>query len=631
MANDSPPEPNQPPPDRVLTFHQQRLRQMLLVLLLAFTILAGMNLYRMRWINFSADIALFLLFGLALWWCERGKLARAVATTLTTLLLGLGWLALLSQGLYDEAPMSIPVLLVFAGLFSSGRTLVVMTAGGVAILVGLYALHETGMHLSIAQPVGPQRLVIMVMVTLVAGYFVWELSKELRHTLSRLQAEKQALLDAQVQVETLVQRDALTGLPSRALAMDRLEHLLGLARLDGGMVAVLFLDLDNFKTINDSLGHFSGDDLLRQVGKRVSECVRESDTVARISGDEFLILLGELENEDAIVEVVAKVTHTLRRSFEVAGIDILVTASLGIAVAPRDGDSPDVLLRNADTAMYKAKEWGRNTFCFFDNSMNESAVEQLQIAANLRTAMANGELQLYYQPQWDLKTERICGAEALLRWRHPERGFIPPDMFIAIAERSGLIHELGTWVLRKACVEARAWKQQGLNGLLMAVNVSPLQFRRGDIEQDVMRALEFSGLDASALELELTESVLMADTQHLQEILQRLSARGVKIAIDDFGTGYSNLGYLRRFAVHRLKIDQSFVRTMCQDKHDEGLVRAVIEMAHHLDLEVVAEGVEDAQALAKLQAFGCEFGQGYHWSPALPAEAFVAYVRAHGG
>lgn len=628
MAEDPAPPQRPVVPQQVLTFHKQRLRQMLLVLLAAFVVLAAMNMVKQRWINFGADVALFLLYALALWWNERGQLARAVFTTLSTLLVGLAGLALLSQGLYDEAPAAIPVLLVFAGLFSSGRALLMLTLGGIGTLVGLYVLHKTGVHLSVAQPVGPQRLVIMTMITTVTAYFVWEFSRELRRTLAQLEAEKQALLDSQVQVETLAQRDTLTGLPNRALAMDRLEQLLGLARLDSGMVAVLFLDLDNFKTINDSLGHFSGDDLLRQVGKRVSECVRESDTVARISGDEFLILLGELQDEDAIVEVVAKVSHALRQPFVLSGIEILVTASLGIAVAPRDGDATDMLLRNADTAMYKAKELGRNTFCFFDSSMNESAVEQLQIAANLRAAMANGELQLYYQPQWNLATGRICGAEALLRWQHPERGFIPPDKFIAVAERSGLIQELGTWVLRRACVEARAWKQQGLEGLLMAVNVSPLQFRRGDIEQDVARALEFSGLEASALELELTESVLMADTQHLQEVLQRLSEKGVQIAIDDFGTGYSNLGYLRRFAVHRLKIDQSFVRNMCQDKHDEGLVRAVIEMAHHLELEVVAEGIEDAQALAKLQAFGCEFGQGYHWSPALPAEAFVAYVRA---
>lgn len=628
MLEDPAPPQRQVVPQQVLTFHKQRLRQMLLVLMAVFFIIGAMNLVRQRWAPFWAEVALFVLFGQALWWSEHGKLARAVFTTLGTLLVGLGGLALLSQGLYDEAPIAIPVLLVFAGLFSSNRVLLLLTMGNVGILIALYVLDQTGLYPSVATPVGPQRLVLMTLITLVTGYFVYALSNELRRTLAHLEAEKQALLDAQVQVETLAQRDTLTGLPNRALAMDRLDHLLGLARLDGGMVAVLFLDLDNFKTINDSLGHFSGDDLLRQVGSRVAECVRESDTVARISGDEFLILLGELQNEDAIVEVVAKVSHALRRPFELGGIEILVTASLGIAVAPRDGETTDVLLRNADTAMYKAKEQGRNTFCFFDNSMNASAVEQLQIAASLRTAMASGELQLYYQPQWNLATGRICGAEALLRWQHPERGFIPPDKFIAVAERSGLIHELGTWVLRKACVEARAWKQQGLNGLLMAVNVSPLQFRRGDIEQDVARALEFSGLDASELELELTESVLMADMQHLQEVLQRLSARGVQIAIDDFGTGYSNLGYLRRFAVHRLKIDQSFVRNMCQDKHDEGLVRAVIEMAHHLELEVVAEGVEDAAALAKLQAFGCEFGQGYHWSPALPADAFVAYVRA---
>ena len=444
----------------------------------------------------------------------------------------------------------------------------------------------------------------------------------------QLESEKRALLASHARIEVLAQRDSLTGLPNRTLAGERLAFLLQHARRNGGMVAVMFLDLDNFKTINDSLGHAAGDDLLCQVAAKLRSCVRESDTVARVSGDEFLILLGELQDEDAIVAVVAKVTHLLGQPFALNGVDVLVTASLGIAVSPRDGEAPEVLLKNADLAMYQAKDAGRNTFCFFDPSMNESVTEHLHIAAGLRTALANDAFELHYQPQFDLRSGAIVGAEALLRWRHPELGYIPPGKFIPVAERSGLINEMGAWVLRRACLDAQAWRAAGLGELRVAVNVSPLQFRRNDIERDVTRTLASSGLPAQALELELTESLLVADARNIGDVLQRLGAQGVQIAIDDFGTGYSNLGHLQRFAVHRLKIDQSFVRRICANPHDVGLVRAIIEMAHCLDLQTVAEGVEDPETLERLHAFGCESAQGFHWSPALPNPAFMAFVRS---
>jgi len=287
------------------------------------------------------------------------------------------------------------------------------------------------------------------------------------------------------------------------------------------------------------------------------------------------------------------------------------------------------LLKHADMAMYRAKESGRNTFLHFAPDMAGDAVEHLKIASRLRLAIAQNELQLHFQPQIELRSGRITGAEALLRWQHPEWGLVSPARFIPIAERSGLITVIGDLVMQQACQAASAWRAQGLGELVVAVNVSPLQFQRGNLETVVSAALSNAGLPTSALELELTESSLLADAQHLSTALQRLSATGVHITIDDFGTGYSNLGYLHRFAVDRLKIDQSFVRRMCTNPHDEGLVRAIIEMAHCLDLQVVAEGVEDAATLARLSGFGCEFGQGFHWSPALPMDAFVAFVRAH--
>ncbi len=609
---------------------QRRLQQLLWVLLAVIGLLVLMNLSSGRMRSAGLEGLVMLALALALHWNRREQAARAVGLTVSTLMVGLFALMLNNQGLYDEAPMAFPALLLFTGLFGFRRMFWVLVASMLVVVALLFHLHQLDVfHSAPVVPMDWRRPFVIGLIVLVTGLFAWLLTSDLAQAMRQLESEKRALEESHARIEVLAQRDSLTGLPNRALARDRLGTLLRQAHRNGCMVAVMFLDLDNFKTINDSLGHAAGDDLLCQVAAKLRACVRETDTVARVSGDEFLILLGDLQDEDAIVAVVAKVTHLLGRAFVLDGIEVLVTASLGIAVAPRDGTEGDALLKNADMAMYQAKDFGRNTFCFFDASMNESVVEHLHIASGLRAAQSQGELQLHYQPQFDLRSGRLLGAEALLRWKHPELGMIPPGKFIPVAERSGLINEVGAWVLRQACHDAKAWRGQGLGALGVAVNVSPLQFRRDDIEREVGKALAASGLPAAALELELTESLLVADARNIGDVLQRLSTQGVRIAIDDFGTGYSNLRYLRRFAVHRLKIDQSFVRRMRANAHDEGLVRAIIEMAHCLDLQTVAEGVEDAETLERLHAFGCEIGQGFHWSPALPAEAFVEYVRAH--
>ena len=617
-----------PPTNALLTLQQRRLRQILWLLVACFALVGGLNVLRLHLSSAGMELAIAALLVVAARWNARGRMQQASALMVWTILPGLCALTLFGQGLYDEAPMAFPALLVFAGMFGSRRLFLALLGLMLAAIAALWLLDASGVFASMPTTANTMRAVVMTLILLASGFFIWLLAGDLGLAMEQLQSEKRALQESHAQIEILAQRDSLTGLPNRALAKDRLGFLLKQARRSGGMVAVMFLDLDNFKTINDSLGHAAGDVLLCQVADTLRGCVRESDTVARVSGDEFLILLGELQEEEAIVAVVAKLTHQLAQAFNVGGVDVLVTASLGIAVAPRDGEGMDELLKNADMAMYQAKDAGRNTFRFFDASMNQSVIEHLHLASGLRVALEQDELQVYYQPQLDLRSGRVIGAEALLRWKHPELGFIPPNRFIPVAERSGLIHDVGAWVLRRACRDAAAWRAQGLGALGVAVNVSPLQFRRDDIEREVERALAAADLPHAALELELTESLLVADARNLADTLQRLSASGVQIAIDDFGTGYSNLGYLRKYAVHRLKIDQSFVRRMCSNAHDEGLVRAIIEMAHCLELEVVAEGVEDAATLARLQGFGCEVAQGYHWSPALPMEEFVAFVRA---
>jgi EAL domain-containing protein (putative c-di-GMP-specific phosphodiesterase class I) len=317
----------------------------------------------------------------------------------------------------------------------------------------------------------------------------------------------------------------------------------------------------------------------------------------------------------------------LAQPFHTGGMEVHVSASLGIAMYPRDGQDSDTLFKNADMAMHRAKDAGRNTYCFFNPEMNESVIDHLHLVSGIKAALANREFEIYYQPQFDLKSGRISGAEALLRWRHPTLGFIPPAKFIPVAERSGLINEIGAWVLDGACAQAKAWQDAGMKGLVMSINVSPVQFRRDDIEREVVNALVKWQLAPESIELELTESLLIADAKHLGGVLSRLRAMGVKFSIDDFGTGYSNLGYLKRFEVERLKIDQSFVRRMADNADDEGIVRAIVEMAHCLKLEVVAEGVENQLTLDRLIGFGCEFGQGYHWAQAMPAAEFESYFH----
>ena len=616
-------------PSRLLALDERRVRQIAWVLVGTFSILVVLNVIRGRWISFAFDLAIVIVQLVALRYNAHNRPMLAVQLMVVALAAGLTVLMVAGQGLYDEAPMAYPTLLVFAAMVGARRMMAGLVAFLLASLGLMFALDIGGLLHSIPDTALGIRLFNLSLIVLVTWMLLHMLAGDLRRTLLQLASEKQALLAAQQQVERLIQSDSLTGLPNRLLARDRLDQLLVQAQNSERTVAVVLLDLDNFKTINDSLGHGSGDALLRGVAGRLRATLRDTDTVARMSGDEFLILLANMRSEEAIAAVIAKITRVFREPFAVGDGSLPITASLGIAMAPRDGSDADALLSNADLALRQAKEAGRNTYCFFNAGMNASVAEQLRIATGLRHALDHGQLQVYYQPQFDLRSGRVTGAEALLRWRHPELGQIPPNEFIPIAERSGLINEIGGWVLRRACADARRWRDLGLGELTVAVNVSPLQLRQDAIETDICSALAAAGLDPGALELELTESLLVLDTPLLSELLQRLGRSGVQITIDDFGTGYSNLGYLRRFAVQRLKIDRSFVHRMRSNPHDEGLVRAIIEMAHCLELGVVAEGVEDIDELQALQALGCECGQGFHWSPAVPDAEFVALVQAN--
>ncbi len=433
--------------------------------------------------------------------------------------------------------------------------------------------------------------------------------------------------EAAARIDFLAHHDPLTHLPNRVLFRDRFDLAKAWSERSGGKLALMYLDLDHFKNINDTLGHPVGDVLLQQVAQRLASTLRDTDTISRQGGDEFLIALTDVVDVESVGRIAAKVIETLERPFHIDGHELAATLSMGIALWPDDGADFDTLLQRADTAMYRAKDAGRNTYVFYTGEMNVQALENLKMRSALHWALDQREFVLHYQPQVDLASGAVVGVEALLRWQRSDGELIPPARFIPAAEDSGQIVPIGEWVLREACAQAIRWQQAGLPELTMAVNLSAVQFRRGDLLASVTQALEESGLDPGRLELELTESLMLDDAEKNLETVRRLKALGVCLSIDDFGTGYSSLAYLRRFSVDKLKIDQSFVRDIVSDPEDAAIVRAIIGMARSLKLRVVAEGVESAEVARILSLYHCQEAQGYHFARPMPEQAATEWLQ----
>jgi diguanylate cyclase (GGDEF)-like protein/PAS domain S-box-containing protein len=426
-----------------------------------------------------------------------------------------------------------------------------------------------------------------------------------------------------LQMSHSAQHDFLTGLPNRMLVNDRVNQAIAFAMRRSKKVAALFLDLDGFKHINDSLGHATGDKLLQSVAKRLVDCVRNSDTVSRQGGDEFVVLLSEIDHPEDAAITATRMLHDIAGAHSIDNQDLHVTASIGVSVYPDDGPDAETLIKNADTAMYQAKENGRQSYQFFKPAMNVRAVERQSIEESLRRALERHEFAVHYQPKINLKTGGITGAEALLRWTHSVRGAIPPGQFIPVAEDSGLILSIGNWVLREACRQTREWADAGLSLATIAVNISAMEFRSDDFLEGVFAILRDTGLSPKSLELELTESVLMQRADSTESVLRKLRAGGVQLSVDDFGTGYSSLRYLRKFPIDSLKIDQSFVRQITTTPNDTAIVAAVISMGRSLNLRVVAEGVETRQETDFLQLHQCDEAQGYYFSRPVAAQQFA--------
>lgn len=428
----------------------------------------------------------------------------------------------------------------------------------------------------------------------------------------------------EARIQHMAHHDFLTGLPNRFLLNDRLEQLLVSVRRNHTRFAVLFVDLDRFKNVNDTLGHNAGDRLLCVVAERLSALLRRSDTISRQGGDEFIVLLSEIDGPSEAALVAHKLLRALSEPCRFDGEELTVTPSIGIAIAPDDGDDGDTLLKHADLAMYEVKQQGRNNFRFFRQEMTSRMLELLHLENHLRQALKRGELELFYQPQVDLASDRVVAVEALVCWRHPERGLISPADFIPLAEETGLILPLGHWVLREACLQVSEWRRGLWPEMRVAVNLSAVQFKQADLVGQVHSALDNAGVDASALELEVTESLLMRDARATIQTLHMLRSMGVTLAIDDFGTGYSSLAYLKQFPVSTLKIDRSFVRDIHEDAGDVAICEAIIGLARNLHLDVVAEGVETEAQLNWLHAAGCHLVQGFLLGRPLPAAECAA-------
>jgi diguanylate cyclase len=459
----------------------------------------------------------------------------------------------------------------------------------------------------------------------------WQHEQALRRHVDSLEkivtARTEGLEAANRQLRHLATHDALTGLPNRVLLDDRLSQAIALAHRDGQQFAVLMLDLDRFKLINDSFGHRAGDELLNEVARRLDGVVRDIDTVARVGGDEFVLVVSPSPGRESAKQIGHRALEVLRSPVRISGVDVHISPSIGMAFYPVDGNSADTLMVRADAAMYCAKQRGRNNLQCFAPGMDTATRERVKLESDLHYALERRQFELHYQPKVETATDRVYSAEALIRWRHPQHGLILPDQFIPLAEECGLIDSIGEWVVREACRQCKAWQGDGLPAMRVAVNVAATQFRRGNLLETIRRALDDVGLEPHLLELELTESAVMTNPEESAGILEHLSRMGVVVSVDDFGTGYSSMSYLRRFPIDKLKIDRGFIKDLMTRADDASIVRAIISLAHGLKLKVVAEGVENAEQLEFLRSLGCDQYQGHHFSPPLPAGSFGDQLR----
>lgn len=614
----------------VKQLHHERLSQMFWALQIFLLVATVQRMALGRLSSALAMVVAAVLLFLTLWLVRQQRYQLA-ATWMLGLMTSLCYYFLwASDGLRDEAVLGYPAILVVASIVGNRRIFIGLLSIMIVSLLVLGSFNSLGWYETRVVESNVNVAILLVLILLITGYCIRLLINDIRHLVTQLGEENQRRRESQAQVEALVNHDSLTGLPNRMLAAEQFELMLRRSQRDGLSIALLFIDLDNFKPINDSLGHGAGDEYLIQIAQRLVGEVRTSDAVSRFGGDEFVVLMPDIPPDESIISRADEVLQTLREPMLLQGHELTTTASIGIAIAPADGTDFATLLSKADMAMYESKRAGRDGIRYYNTSMNNDAQAQVKLISDLRKAQQADELSLHYQPKIDLKTGKLCGCEALLRWHHPVRGNIPPIEFIGLAERSGLIVDIGMWVMQEATAALSRFDAAELPGLTMAVNVSSLQFRRGNLDRVVEQALIESGISPRRLEIEITESMLLEPGEDIDSTFHRLQALGVTFSIDDFGTGYSNLGYLSKMKIGTLKIDRSFVSQLQLNPQDTAIVTAIIQMANSLNLTTVAEGAETQAEAELLTKLGCTQGQGYYWARPMPEAEFIRFAISRG-
>jgi diguanylate cyclase (GGDEF)-like protein len=614
-----------------LIVRRQRLRQLCGLLLVALAVTAITSALGADWTTFTLLAAGFAVVAAGGLLNDRGATTAAGRLILWTLAAVATTAMWFNQGLYSPAILAYPCVLLISTMLVGGRNFVALALAMVACLAFMTLAGVRGWHAFSIAPFGFAQFAYAGVVLVASAVASRVLGEDLRRATTRWRQEVTRVNASRRRLAYLARHDALTELPNRWLGERRLGRAIASASRRQGRVALMRIDVDNFKSVNDSLGHATGDAVLKEAARRLKSEVADADCIARQGGDEFLAVLA-VDDVGGIgaAEAASRVLKSLAQPFDVGERSVVTSCSIGIALFPEDGGDAASLLQRADIAVRHAKDAGRNVSRFFDDAMNADMLEDLSINTGLRLALARREFRLWYQPVVDLASGRLLGAEALLRWEHPEKGLVLPARFIPAAERSGLIVDIGHWVLDEACRQLSSWRGTPLAHLVVSVNTSGVQFKRGTIDTVVARALEAHGTPPGCLEIEITESALIHDAEALVSTLQRLKALGVRLAIDDFGTGYSNLSYLQRFEIDTLKIDQSFVRRLVSTRRDSAIAQAIVQMAHSLDLQTTAEGVEDEATRDALVALGCDQGQGWYFGRPQPIEQFEALCRAQG-
>jgi len=572
----------------------------------------------------TASLLLIPVLSLA----KKNKAQIAINLLLSVATLFCSYFMWAQGGIYDELILAFPSVLIFASM-----------TGNKKLFIGLLFFISASMALNgISNDIGwlnntlkttyLESTLICLFILWLLAYVIWVLASDVHLLLAKQNKEHKKLLQSKEEIENLLNHDLLTSLPNRTMAQKLFESALQSSLKENLNVCLMFIDIDNFKQINDGLGHKAGDELLKEISLRLKQEIQGLGFACRFAGDEFVLIIPSVKGKDIPERLAHSILNALTTPFYYQGHELICSCSIGISVSPEQGTDFSVVIQNADTAMYRSKSVGGNVLHFYNKEMDRQGNDFLNSITDIRKALREEQFVIYYQPKIDLIKQKVIGAEALIRWQHPEKGLIAPNSFISHAEKSGLIVEIGDWVLRTSCVACKSWLTLGLDNLSIAVNVSSRQFERNHFAQTVKAALLKSELPPQNLELEMTESLLIDDSNELKTTIKCLRALGVSFSIDDFGTGYSNLSYLKEFDIELLKIDRSFIYDIEHNPKNKALVTAIIQMAKALSLKVVGEGIENIQVVNMLAELGCDYGQGYYWAKPLPENEFIDFVKA---